>query len=417
MGRVHVVGAGIAGLAAAVRIAVSGGTAVVYEAARHAGGRCRSFYDARLDRQIDNGNHLLLSGNTDAMRFLEAVGSANSVAGPRAAAFPFVDVRTGERWSVRPNAGRIPWWIASPGRRVAGSRTWHYLPGLRLALARSGASVTECVGKPRLLFERFWEPMAVGVLNTPAHAAAASLLRPVLSETFLRGEAHCRPLVAREGLSHALVNPAVALLEARGMAVRLGMRLGAVRIVNGRAQELDFDRETVSLAERDQVILALPPWELSSILPGTAAPTVFHPIVNVHFVLNEPASLPADLPLVGVVGGTVQWIFVRGDVASVTVSAASALAAESGPVIADRTWNEVARVLGMRAERLPPYRVIKEKRATFAQTPTQIQNRPGVRTELSNLFLAGAYTDTGLPATIEGAARSGHRAARLVLDR
>lgn len=417
MGRVHVIGAGIAGLAAAVRIAESGGAAVVYEAARHAGGRCRSLRDARLGRLIDNGNHLLLSGNTDAMRFLEAIGSADRMAGPEAAAFPFFDVRTDERWSVQPNAGRIPWWIARAGRRVAGTRAWHYLPGLRLALARHGTSVTECVGKPRLLFERFWEPMAVGVLNTPAHTAAASLLRPVLSETFLRGEAYCRPLVAREGLSHALVDPAVRYLEARGMAVRLGMRLGAMRIVNGRVRELEFGKETVSLAQQDQVILALPPWELTSLLPGMSVPTAFHPIVNVHFVLDGPACLPTELPLVGVIGGTVQWIFARGDVASVTVSAASALVARSGPLIAERTWNEVARVLGQSEERLPPYRVIKEKRATFAQTPAQIRSRPGARTELSNLFLAGAYTDTGLPATIESAARSGHRAARAVLNR
>ncbi len=417
MGRVHVVGAGIAGLAAAVRLACNGIETTVYEAARHAGGRCRSFYDARLGRLIDNGNHLLLSGNTDAACFLEATGSTNRMAGPSAAAFPFVDVRTDERWCVRPNAGRLPWWIASSRRRVSGTRTWHYLGGLRLALARRGATVSECVGKPSLLFERFWEPMAVGVLNTPADTAAASLLIPVLAETFLRGEAHCRPLVARKGLSHALVDPAVELLNARGTAVRLGMRLGAIRIADGRVRELDFGKETVLLPQRDQVILALPPWEVSSLLPGTATPTAFHPIVNVHFRLPEAPGLPDDLPFVGVIGGTVQWIFVRNDVASVTVSAASALAAESVDEIAGKTWKEVARVLDLDEGQLPPYRVIKEKRATYSQIPSQISRRPGVRTEIPNLFLAGAYTNTGLPATIEGAARSGHLAARCVLDR
>ena len=97
-----------------------GRSVTVYEAAGRAGGRCRSYVDARLDRLIDNGNHLLLSGNRSAMRYLEEAGAGDALVGPASARFPFLDVRTGRRWQVRPNAGRLPWWVLRPGAAGSG---------------------------------------------------------------------------------------------------------------------------------------------------------------------------------------------------------------------------------------------------------------------------------------------------------
>ena len=114
-------------------------------------------------------------------------------------------------------------------------------------------------------------------------------------------------------------------------------------------------------------------------------------------------------------GGTCQWLFVRGDIASVTVSAADALADQPSAAIAGRFWADVTRALGLGDAPLPPHRIVKEKRATFAQTPEEVARRPGTRTAWRNLCLAGDWTDTGLPATIEGAVRSGRAAADAVL--
>ncbi|MEO5338321.1 MAG: hydroxysqualene dehydroxylase HpnE [Magnetospirillum sp. WYHS-4] len=406
---VHVVGAGVAGLAAAVRLAGQGVPVVVHEAAGQAGGRCRSYHDTTLDRRIDNGNHLLLSGNRSVAEFLAETGASGELAGPERAEFPFLDLETGERWTVRPNGGPLPWWIFSPSRRVAGTTPGDYLQSFRLR--RPGATVAECLDTARPAFRRFWEPLAIGVLNASAKEGAANLLWPVLLETFGRGEAACRPRTARRGLSETFVDPALAFLAKRGAEVRFNRRLKGLSCGAGRVASLEFAEGPLILAEGDCVVLAVPSWTAADLLPGIMVPRGSRAIVNAHFRLRRPG--PETGPI-GLVGGIAQWVFVRGDVASVTVSAADALAEEPAEAIAARIWPEVARALDIGAAQIPPWRIVKEKRATFLQAPEEVARRPGPTTSWPNLVLAGDWTATGLPATIEGAIRSGHRAADLL---
>ena len=414
MPRTHVIGAGLAGLATAVSLVRRGRDVTLYEAGGHAGGRCRSFADAKLDRTIDNGNHLLLSGNHAAMRYLADIEAADSLIGPASACFPFLDLRTGQRWLLRPNAGRLPWWILNSRRRVPDTRVWNYFSAWRFVAAGADATVTDCVGGTGVLFERFWKPLAVGALNTPARSGAARLLWSVLRETFARGEAACRPRIAKTGLSAAFVDPALKLLCQRGATVRFSRRLRGISYTSRRANGLDFGSERIRLRDGEAVVLAIPPPAVAELVPGLSVPGETHAIVNAHFRLSQPAGIPPELPLLGLIGGTAQWLFIRGDVASITVSAADALAAEPAEIIARRSWNDVAAALGHDRQRMPPFRIVKEKRATFAQTPGQVKRRPQTGTGFANLFLAGDWIDTGLPATIESAVRSGQMAARAI---
>lgn len=412
MRRIHVIGAGVAGLACAVELVRRGVVPVVHEATLHGGGRCRSFHDATLDRRIDNGNHLLLSGNWAVRGYLDTVGAADGFHASPSAAFPFVDLVTDERWTLRPNAGRLPWWLLVPSRRVPGSRITDYLAAYRLKKA-GGVAVARVFRPGTVAWRRFWEPLALGVLNTAADEADAGLLWPVMAETFLAGEAACRPLIARHGLSEALIDPGIAWLRDKGADLRLGRRLKAIECRDGRAAALEFDDARVALAGDDAVVLAVPPGVASQLLPGLRVPTECRTIVNGHFRLARPLTPPAQPQLVGVVGGVAQWLFLRGDVVSVTVSAADALARHTGEAIAAMLWDDVRRCLRLGDLPLPPWRIIKEKRATIAQTPQQVALRPLPRIGLANLFLAGDWIDTGLPATIEGAMRSGRHAADL----
>ena len=376
-----------------------------------AGGRCRSYHDPVLDRTIDNGNHLLLSANTAVLDYLQTVGASDRLIGPDEAKFPFVDRDTGERWTLSPNAGAFPWWVFSRRRRVPGLRPRDLIAGWRVMAAGKDSTMGEIVGDGPLV-RRFWEPMTLAVMNAPMAAAAAAPMGRVIRETFLRGGRACRPLVARHGLADALVDPAVAWLGQNGVTVGFGRRLRALDRTTGATAALRFGDDEIRTAPGDAVVLALPPLVVRDLLPEIGVPEAQASILNLHFRLPAPAQPPEpDVPFVGLIGAVAQWVFLRDDVASVTISAADDwIDADSGD-LARRVWADVAIALGIPGDTMPPWRVIKEKRATFLQSPAAQRLRPGVNDAGSPIVLAGDWTDTGLPATIEGAVRSGRCAA------
>ena len=415
MAAVHVVGAGLAGLAAAVRLAERGQRVTLYEAAQHAGGRCRSFFDRTLGRVIDNGNHLLVSGNRSALAYLDAIGASESLIGPEDATFPFFDLATGERWTVRPSRGPLPFWVMLPSRRVPGTRVGDYLAARRLWRADDRQTLADCLRTDDALWRRFWSPLATAVLNTPPETGSAKLLWAALRESFAQGAAGCRPLIARTSLAESLVDPALKFLRHRGADIEFGQRLRSICLDDHRADSLDFGQRRIELAPGDRAILALPPGQATTLLPGITAPQESHAIVNGHFRLPAPVRLPGNAVLLGLLGGTAEWLFVRDNLVSLTVSAADRLVDETNQIIADRLWADTAVALRLPEKPQPPARIDKERRATFAQTPEQAARRPPAATRWSNLLLAGDWTATGLPATIEGAIRSGNVAAELAL--
>lgn len=392
MRTVHIIGGGLAGLSAAVHARAAGWTVRLYEAARQAGGRCRSFEDATLGRVIDNGSHLILGANRaifDYLRLTGAEGRLQPMEDPR---FPFIDVESGERWTLR-----LPWGIGPRDGMVA----------MRLMMAPASATLGQYVDATRPSWRRFWEPLAVATLNTEAAAGSARLLGRVLALALLKGREASRPYFARANLSDVLVMPAVAQL---GAAVTFGARLKSLEFAGERVRRLIFGDGEVTLGPDDVVVLALPSWDAGEMVPGLIVPQETRPIVNAHFVVGEGVALAGGAPFLGVIGGTAQWLFLREGIVSATVSAAGSLVDEPAEVIAAKIWRDICHAIGAPATASPPFRIIKEKRATIAQTPESDSLRPGAPTRWRNLVLAGDWTATGLPATIESAVRSGEKA-------
>jgi len=412
--RVHVIGAGLSGLAAALALTEAGARVVLYDQAAQAGGRTRSFHEPALDRLIDNGNHLLLSGNHAALDYLSGIGAADRLIGPDSARFDFFELDSGDRWTIDLNRGPVPLWVLYSKRRVPGTSLADYVKGLKL-LTAGDRTVAQLFARQGALYRRFWEPFAVAVLNTAPEEAAARLLVPVIRETLAKGAEASSPLIARRGLSDTFVDPALDALARRGVEIRLGCRIAGLEWEADRLTAIALTRGLEGLAPGDAAVLAVPAWTAAELLPGLTVPDAFAPIVNVHFRIDGGRRPLLPAPLLGLVGGTAQWLFVRDDVVSVTISAARALAERGASEIAAIVWPEVARALDLDVAKMPPVRVVKERRATFLASAAQIARRPGAATSLRNLMLAGDYTDTGLPATIEGAIRSGRAAAKLVL--
>lgn len=409
-GSVHIIGGGLAGLAAAERLCQSRRTIVMHEATAQAGGRCRSYYDQSTGMVIDNGTHLLLSGNHAALSFTEAIGSRPGLRGPDEAQFPFIDIASGEQWTLRFGDSRFPWWVFDKDRRVPQTAVVDYLSLARLVWTSADKPIGKLMNCDGPIYDRLLEPLLLAALNITPREGSAKLAGAVIRESLALGGQACRPLLAREGLGSVFVEPAIVHLRERGVAIVFEDELIELLFGNGRVSRLKFARQTVDLGVNDAVILAVPPYVATNLVPGLIAPSSFRGIVNAHFRIDPPAHLP---PMLGVINGTCEWIFPLSGRISATISDAGRLFDVPRTELAQTMWNDIAKVADLPST-LPPWQIVRERRATFAATPEENARRPTAETSWENLFLAGDWTQTGLPATIEGAIRSGYRAADLV---
>lgn len=412
MAAARIIGAGLAGLSVAVTLAQRGVAVRMDEAAPRAGGRCRSYYDPTLDQVIDNGNHFVFSGNQAVARYLKTVGAQDCLEGPDKADFVFHDLGDDSRWTMRLGDGRIPWWLLDPKRRAAGTTLIEHLPLAALALrgrGRGRATLGSVIRNRGHFWQRVVDPMMLAVLNCPPEQGSAWLAARFLRESFLRGGRACRTLAPVPTLAAAFVDPALAWLGARDIHPRFSSRLRGLVFSGDRVTGLDFGQAAEPVD--GPVILSVPPWVAADLVPGLNVPDRFCSILNAHFAVAPPANAPM---ITALIGGCAQWVVCHPARISTTISGADAIIDGDRGALAQRIWADVCQTLGLSGG-VPRWQIVKERRATFAATPEQDRKRPPAATRWRNLFLAGDWTQTQLPATIEGALRSGEVAARLAL--
>src|ERR1700682_357859 len=202
---VHIIGAGISGLSAAVRLANANFKVHVHEATQQAGGRRRSYFDAATNLTIDNGNHLLLSGNRHAVAYAKSIGTEAGLVGPKRAQFPFVDLTTGQRWQLDLGESRLPLWVFDEARRVPDTGLLDYLALTTLICAsqrRLGGDAIPCQGT---LYERLVQPLLLAALNVDPPEGSAGLAGAVVRETLLAGGQALPPLIPRGGVKPGAV--------------------------------------------------------------------------------------------------------------------------------------------------------------------------------------------------------------------
>ena len=441
--RVAVVGGGIAGLACALRLAEAGVQATVLETRRKLGGRATSFVDPRTGEVLDNCQHVLMGCCTNLLDFYARLGVEGAI-----------EWHERVYWANPPHSPDVmrPSLLPAPAhfsgsfaamrmltlaeKRAVARAMWRML--------RTGASgrarwesrtfaefLAEC-GQPAGTIERFWSPVVVSACNLDVGEASAASAMQVFQEGFL---ANARaPLM---GLSTVplvrLYDPAEDAIRAAGGEVRLGVSAMAIAFDGRRVTGVVTDEGAF---DADAVVSAVPADRLAKLVSGTLVSADRRlasldkigtsPIVGVH--LRFPRRV-LDLPHLVLPGRGTQWLFDKGTADDGTqhvhavISGATAWMDLDEAAIAARVVDDVRWALpAARGIEPTSVRSVKERRATFAVVPGLERFRPPAAAEgterdggVRNLFLAGDWTRTGWPATMEGAVRSGYLAAGAVL--
>ncbi len=421
--RAAVVGAGYAGLAAAVELAAAGVRVDVFEASRTLGGRARG---VEIDGMaLDNGQHILVGAYRETLRLMRQVGAAGGLLQrhPLRLDYP------GEFGLAAP---RLPAplhlaWALLGARGLAAADKLAALRFMR-AMKAGGFELRQDIPAAELLdahaqgerIRRYlWEPLCLAALNTPITRASGQVFLNVLRDSLAADRAASDLLLPATDLSRLFPEPAAACLEAHGGRIRRGRRIETVRRHDGGYSLGEGERY-------DAAIVAVAPYHLAPLIAGLpelaalgrrVAAFEWEPIVTAY--LAYPAEVHLPFAMVGVADGCAQWLFDRGALCGQSGVVAAVISARGRhqeldhEALAQRIHGEVRRMMPS----LPPpqrARVITEKRATFACTPGMW--RPAAATGLPGLYLAGDYVAGDYPATIEGAVRSGVRAARLAID-
>jgi squalene-associated FAD-dependent desaturase len=440
---VVVVGAGCAGLSAATRLAADGARVLVLEARARLGGRATAFPDRESGTIVDNGQHVLFGCYRATLAFLEQIGAAGHVRVERRLVVAMVD---GESVMTRLDCAGLP----PPLHLVAGLFEWPALrwrdrvAALRMAgpigiarrqargdhrrlAASPGETVEQWLvrnGQTPRIRELFWHPLAVAALNQSPSVAAAAPFARVLGEMFTSDPVDAAVVLPTKPLHEMYAEPARRFIEANGGTVR-----------TGAAATIHLDGQGVeSVTAGDErwrsggVVVAVPWFALNDLMAGHRAPLEPviaaaarmrpSPIVTVNLWYDRPVL---EDRFVGLPGRTMQWAFDQTAAAGERGCRVSLVSSGADELLGRPNADLVATAdLELRSA-FPRARtairtgaaVIREPRATFSLAPGQ-PARPATRTAVHRLFLAGDWTDTGLPATIEGAVRSGYRAADAV---
>ncbi len=457
-----IVGAGLSGLAAGVALASRRIPVLLLEQRPYAGGRAYSFRDRTTGDIIDNGQHLLIAGYVRTRAYLETIGSAH-----------LLDIqKTPELVFHHPRRGylrlRLPP-FPSPLHLLAGVLASDlFSAGDKLGMVRAGVAIAresaeasrvpggwtidrwlDRVGASPDSRMSFWHPLAISMMNEKPESASARVFVRSLREAFLLRRCGAALAVPRVGLSELLVDPAVSFIRAHGGDVRFGVDVKET--LGGEGAHADGLRAPARCAggpvtgvrtqdgevvDASSVILAVPSTAVERLMPDSCrarlhlpemSSAAVSPILCIHLWYAHPV---APHPVVGVLGRRIHWVFRheridpvrgarggapgeagRGERLSLVISAAREEAGWTNEALIGAGVQDCVALFGEIARTPSHAVVIREKRATFSLSPSVESLRPGAQTPVSNLFLAGDWTATGLPATVEGAIRSGESAA------
>lgn len=439
MSDVVVLGGGFAGLAAAVTLSDAGVRVTVLEGRTGLGGRARSFVDPATGEVVDNGQHLFLGGYRETLQFLDRLGTRKYLLLQDRLQVSFVE--PGGRVSrLDCPALPAPWhlWI---GVARLSTLSWKDKLAVRRVARKMADGNRESVeewltrlGQSPRSRKAFWYPLAIAALNEDPSVASAAGLVSVLRVLLTGSWRDSRLGMAAVGLSDLYTTAARRIVEEKGGHVRVNSPVAALEMQDSRVTGVRLASGTVLTA--DAVVSSLPPAALSRILPESAIagdPALSNlkrftssPILSVNLWLDQPVT---DALFVGLIGTRFHWLFNKAEIlrragieanyVTLILSAAHRFLDQSNEALVATAMEDLRSCFPrVKQAELIRSQVVREREATVSLTADvePLRPWPGPTENFSNLFLAGDWTATGLPATIESAVASGRTCAQAFLQ-
>tara|TARA_Y100001954_G_scaffold111040_1_gene120367 strand:+ start:918 stop:2120 length:1203 start_codon:yes stop_codon:yes gene_type:complete len=383
----------------------------IFESSGFAGGRCRSYFDKKMGIEIDNGNHLVLSANKNFFEYCQLIKSVKTIKKIEPI-FNFFNVKEKKHWSLNLLDKKYPTWIFNKKKRIPDSSVIDYFAFLKFSLVNKKTKVSDLIQNSNI-FKSFWEPFTLGVMNTHPNEASAKVLSNVLKKTIFKGRDFCYIYKPKINWHNTLIQPTINLFEKKNIKISFNNTLKRILVKNNNVDKLIFEKNIIDIYPNDHIIFALPLSSFGKLFPDQKIPLKYNTILNIHFKLPESVLSLFRNEVVGMVDSLSQWIFVKNKHISVTVSDANKYDNLSANDIARLVWNEICIYLKKTLDFLE-FRVIKEKKATYHQSPENNSLINNISNIPKNVSLAGDWTQNELPCTIEGSILSGKKAVELL---
>ena len=425
MKRCLIIGGGLSGLTAASILSSKNINVTLIESSPKLGGRTYSFTDKDTKTEIDNGQHIMMGCYKETLALLNLIGAQNNFDYQKNLYLKFID-RNRNQFQIKASTSFYPFnlLLAIQNYDALGlnDKLTFILFLLKLPFVSKNSlkniSVKQWLEKENQSFNTinsFWEILCVGALNTNSKKASALIFYEILKQIFFNGNFATTIILPKYGLNESIINPAASFIENNGGTIIPSENIKEVIIKNQKIVAIKSEK---NLYENfDFIISAIPLYALERIIPkeiiNIDLELEYSTILNIHIWLNKNYLLEKYY---GLLNSPLHWIFVKKEHINIVVSDADYLAEKSKEEIFSFVMEELLQYTTIASKDIKQYKIIKEKRATFIPTINSLGKRPNSRTSIKNLFLAGDWTNTGLPSTIEGAVKSGRIAAELVLN-
>ncbi len=428
MAKCIIAGGGLAGLAAAVMLLKNGVEVHLLEASPKLGGRTYSFKDDNINEPVDNGQHIMMGCYTETLKFLEIIGASENVEVQKNLSLKFVK-RGGEIFELATQSDLYPLNLTRAIASYKALTIKERLKVLDLFLDlycieeediqdMTVAEWLESEGQDKNTRDALWDILAIGTLNSKCEKASASLFAAVLNRVFFTGNDASKIVMPRTDLSRMYVSPAEEFIKNNGGTISVGERVisfgheeeNITEVVTNKNEYRDFDC----------IVSAVPHYSLVKILDSGVNESInnidftYSPIVSVHLLLS---TNPFESELYGLIDSSIHWLFNHDKYVSLVTSAADKLVEMDEESIKNEVFLQLKNYFPVFSpDFVLNWTIIKEKRATFIPSPDVESQRKRINSPFRNLFLAGDWTNTSLPATIEGAVQSGFSVAREILQ-